>query len=116
MPAESAVPPVTFGVKVYRDDGPGGHVHFDLFAGRNAHARGRSGSLVLRHDEFHAFLDRLKPEATFHQRRLDGVDGYTIVDEAYRWLEGHGLDPSPWQRDVLRHYFDERVGGENTDG
>jgi hypothetical protein len=56
------LPPVTFGVKVTRDDGPDGHVHFDVFAGRNEHARGRAGSLVLRHDEFAAFLDRLKPE------------------------------------------------------
>lgn len=56
------LPPVTFGIKVTRDDGPGGHVHFDLFAGRNAHARGRSGSLVLRHEEFREFFYRLRPE------------------------------------------------------
>lgn len=60
--AESAIPPVTFGVKVIRDDRPGGHVHFDLFAGRTPHARGRSGRLVLRADEFEEFARRLAPE------------------------------------------------------
>lgn len=56
------LPPVSFGIKVTRDDGPHGHVHFDVFAGRNEHARGRSGSWVLRHDEFAVFIERLKPE------------------------------------------------------
>ena len=57
------LPPVTFGVKVIRDDGPGGHVHFDLFAGRTPAARGRSGRLVLRADEYEEFVARLSPEA-----------------------------------------------------
>lgn len=60
--AESALPSVTFGVKVTRDDGPGGHVHFDLFAGRTPHSRGRAGRLVLRPDEFEEFVKRLNPE------------------------------------------------------
>lgn len=62
--AESALPddspPVTFGVKVTSDYG---HVHFDLFAGRTPHSRGRAGSLTLRRDEFEEFIWRLAPEA-----------------------------------------------------
>lgn len=71
------LPPVTFGIKVTRDDGPGGHVHFDLFVGRNPHARGRAGSLVLRHDEFREFFQRLRPEA------------YSRVD---LWVGGENTD------------------------
>jgi hypothetical protein len=58
MPADDA-PPVTFGVKVTKDIG---HVHFDLFAGTTPDARGRAGSLVMRPDEFEAFVRRLGPE------------------------------------------------------
>ena len=94
MSTESALPSVTFGVKVTRDDGPGGHVHFDLFAGRNPHARGRSGSLVLRHDEFHAFLDRLQPEASYVHLRVRQPEGCPCI----ACCQDHG------------------AGGENTDG
>ena len=58
MPAED-LPPVTFGIKVTKDLG---HVHFDVFAGRNLGARGRCGSLVMRGDEFGAFLAALNPD------------------------------------------------------
>lgn len=52
--------PVTFGIKVTKDLG---HVHFDLFAGTNLGARGRCGSLVMRPDEFGAFLAALNPDS-----------------------------------------------------
>lgn len=58
MPAESAVPPVTFGVKVTKDIG---HVHFDVFAGRTPHSRGNCGSLVMRPEEYEEFIARLQP-------------------------------------------------------
>ncbi len=55
-PAESTV---TFGVKVIADQG---HIHFDVFAGRTPHSRGRAGRLVLRADEFEEFVRLLGPE------------------------------------------------------
>lgn len=83
---ENAVPPVTFGVKVTND--AGGHVHFDLFAGRTPDSRGRCGSLTMRPDEFEEFLWRLDPAR--------------IQPERYE--------------SVLRLHDERRAGSENTDG
>lgn len=55
------LPPVTFGVKVLRDDRPHGHVAFALYAGAE-HARGLAGQLKMRSDEFESFIARLQPE------------------------------------------------------
>jgi hypothetical protein len=70
--AESAVPPVTFGVKVIKEIG---HVHFDLFAGRTPASRGRCGRLVMRSDEFEEFLERLMPEAYMKIAPWENTDG-----------------------------------------
>ena len=51
---ESALPPVTFGVKVTHETL--GHVYVTVFAGRTPGARGCAGQLVFRHDEFEEFL------------------------------------------------------------
>lgn len=99
-------PPVTFGVKVTRDDGPGGHVHFDIFAGRNEHARGRSGSWVLRHDEFEVFLARLKPDAPLQFACLcDPADVFEPPDPTPRVVDGC---PSHRARRVYQRYVDEQ--------
>lgn len=111
--AESALPPVTFGVKVTRDDGDHGHVHFDIFAGRNEHARGRAGSWCLRQDEFAAFLARLKPERLTHACLCDPAAVFEPPDPTPRVVAGC---PSHRARGVYQRWADERVGGEGTDG
>lgn len=50
MPATPNLPPVT--VSVREDDRNEAHVHLSVFVGRNPGARGRSGTLVLRTDEW----------------------------------------------------------------
>lgn len=107
--AESALsddrPPVTFGIKVTRDDGEGGHVHFDLFAGRTEHARGRSGSLVLRHDEFEAFMARLKPERIDHKCLCDPSDPFEPPDPTPRVVDGC---PAHRARRAYQRWADEQ--------
>jgi hypothetical protein len=96
---------VTFGVKVTRDDGPDGHVHFDVFAGRNEHARGRSGSWCLRHDEFEAFMARLRPEAIQHACLCDPSDVFEPPDPTPRVVASC---PSHQARRAYQRYVDEQ--------
>lgn len=97
------LPPVTFGIKVTKDLG---HVHFNVFAGRTPDARGCAGSLVMRHDEFDAFLRRLKPETPLQFACLcDPSDVFEPPDPKPRVVAGC---PSHKARGAYQRFVDKQ--------
>ncbi len=95
---------MTFGVKVTRDDRPGGHVAFALYAGAE-HARGLAGQLKMRPDEFEAFIARLKPDIPLQFACIcDPDDVFEPPDPKPRVVDGC---PSHRARRAYQRYVDE---------
>lgn len=110
--AESAVSPVTFGVKVTRETP--GHVSFNLFAGRGT--RGCAGGLTLRHDEFEAFTRQLQVTDIDDPARQECCNQPNYVwehsrgpSDYFRCHSCRGVMTKPRRQDRVS-------GGENTDG
>lgn len=64
------LPPVRFSITIVAEQWD---VHFDLFAGRGPHSRGRAGRLVLRPDEMEEFVRRLGGQDVIVERPSQDV-------------------------------------------